>query len=58
MLRIMKKTIILENGSRDEACRKFDEVKKSIVDYSIETVSIQGNIRQSDEGWKVIRISY
>jgi hypothetical protein len=54
----MKKTIILENGSREEACRRFDSIKQSITDFTKESVSIKGNIRNHKEGWKVIKINY
>lgn len=53
----MKKTIImLENGSREEASIKFDEVKNSITDFSKESVSMGGNIFNNEEGWSVVKI--
>jgi hypothetical protein len=49
------KIVILENGSREEACKRFDEVKSTITDFAKESVSIRGNIRNSNEGWNVIK---
>ena len=36
----MSKILILENGTREEACLKFDEAKASISDFKIESVSL------------------
>lgn len=52
------KITILENGTREEACKKFDEVKNTISDFKKETVSIRGDIHNPNEGWKVIKIIY
>lgn len=51
----MRKVIMLENGSRDEACRRFEIVKHSIKDFSKMSVSIHGNIRNDKEGWSVVK---
>ena len=51
----MSKVVILENGSREEACKLFDEVKKNITDFNKESVGIRGNIKNSKEGWCVVR---
>lgn len=51
------KIIILENGTREEACLKFDEAKDSISDFKTESVSLFGNIRSSHEGWSVVKYS-
>lgn len=53
-----KEIIILENGTREEACRKFEETKKSITDFNKESVSMGGNIRNHKEGWSVIKIKF
>lgn len=52
----MSKIVILENGTREEACKKFEEVKKTIKDFERETISIEGNIRNLNEGWTVTKI--
>lgn len=55
----MKKEIIfLENGSREEACMKFDEIKSNIIDFDKESVSMGGNIHNNKEGWFVVKIIY
>jgi hypothetical protein len=51
----MKKIILLEDGSREEACQKFDEARKDITDFKKESVSIRGNVRNSKEGWTVVK---
>lgn len=48
--------IILDNGSREDACKKFDEVKKGITDFRHESVYISGNLRNKESGWRVIKI--
>lgn len=53
----MSKILILENGTREEACLKFDEAKASISDFKTESVSLFGNIRSNQEGWSVIKYS-
>lgn len=53
-----REIIELENGSREEACKKFDELKNTITDFNKETVAIGGNIRNLKEGWSVIKIIY
>jgi hypothetical protein len=57
MLR-MRNIIILQNGSRNEAHQKFDEVRKSITDFKQESVSIHGDIRNEKEGWSVIKTHF
>lgn len=54
----MRKTVILENGSRDDAYRVFDEVKSSIKDFKKESVGVGGNLRNSKNGWNVVKITY
>jgi hypothetical protein len=51
-----KTTTILENGSRDEAYRVFDEVRGSIEDFKKESVGISGNLRNKKDGWNVVKI--
>ncbi len=51
------KKLILENGTREEACVKFDEAKDSISDFQKESVSLFGNVRSNQEGWSVIKYS-
>ena len=56
MLRIMgNKIMLLENGSREDACIIFDNAKDSITDFSKESVSIRGNVRNFKEGWSVVK---
>jgi len=52
----MRKIMILENGSRDEAYRRFDEVKNSISDFKKESVGISGNLRNHKDGWNVVKV--
>ena len=52
------KVIILENGTRDEACSIFDATKRTISDFKIESVSIFGDIRNPKEGWTVIKTKF
>lgn len=54
----MRKTIVLENGSKDEAYRIFDEVKGSIKDFKKESVGIHGNLRNQKDGWNVVKVHY
>lgn len=49
------KIILLENGSREDACIIFDAAKGSITDFTKESVSIVGNVRNFKEGWSVIK---
>ncbi len=51
------KKLILENGTREEACLKFDEAKSTIENFKIESVSLFGNVRSNQEGWSVIKYS-
>ena len=51
------KKLLLENGTREEACLKFDEAKASISDFKIESVSLFGNVYSNQEGWSVIKYS-
>ena len=46
---------MLENGNRAEACMIYDTAKKRISDFSVETVSIFGDIKNPKEGWTVIK---
>ncbi len=50
--------VILTNGTRDEACSIFDATKRSITDFTKESVSISGNIRNHKEGWSVIKTKF
>jgi hypothetical protein len=54
----MRKQIILQNGSKEEADRMFDEIKSSISDFSKESVTIGGNLRFRDRGWRVTKIFF
>ena len=54
----MIKTTILKNGSKDEAYRLFDETKSSITDFKKESIGISGNLRNHNEGWRVVKITY
>lgn len=47
--------VLLEDGSREDACVIFDNTKAAITDFSKETVSIHGNIRNDKEGWSVVK---
>ena len=51
----MKNVIMLENGNRSEACMIYDAAKIGISDFSVETVSIFGDIKNPKEGWTVIK---
>lgn len=53
----MRNKILLENGTREEACVKFEEAKASISDFKTESVSLFGNIRSNQEGWSVVKYS-
>lgn len=52
----MKREVILRNGSKEEAYKKFDEVKGNIVDFKKESVGISGNLRNNNEGWSVVKV--
>jgi len=54
----MRREKILKNGSRDEAYKAFDEIKKSITDFKKESVSISGELRNHKDGWSVVKIIY
>ena len=54
-LEFMKNVIMLENGNRAEACMIYDATKRGISDFSVETVSIFGDIKNPKEGWTVIK---
>lgn len=54
----MRRYIMLQNGSKDEAYRIFDEIKSSISDFKKESVGISGNLRNHNEGWSVVKIYY
>ena len=49
---------MLENGSRDDAYRIFDEVKGSIKDFKKESVGISGSLRNKKDGWNVVKVHY
>ena len=49
------KIMLLEDGTREDACIIFDNAKAAITDFSKESVSIMGNIRIPKEGWSVIK---
>ena len=49
---------MLKNGSRDAAYKKFEEVKSTITDFKKESVSINGNLRNSKDGWNVVKIYF
>ena len=51
----MSKILLLENGSREEACIAFNKAKEGISDFSKESVSIRGSMRNQKEGWMVIK---
>lgn len=50
--------ILLENGTRENACIIFDRAKGSITDFTKESVSIRGNIRNDKEGWSVVKTKF
>ena len=47
--------VLLEDGTREAACIIFDKAKSTITDFSKESVSICGNIRNIKEGWSVVK---
>lgn len=51
----MKRIVIIENGSREDACIIFDNAKNAIKDFHNESVSIFGDIKNPNEGWTVIK---
>lgn len=52
-----KKIMMLENGSRFEASRVFDEVKASITDFKKETVVLKSkNVSDINDNWSVYKI--
>ena len=51
----MKNVIMLENGNRAEACMMYDAAKRGISDFSVETGSIFGDMKNPKEGWTVIK---
>lgn len=52
-----KKIMMLENGSRFEASRVFDEVKASITDFKKETVILKSkNVSDINDNWSVYKI--
>lgn len=54
----MRKVILLESGSREEACCIFDAAKRDISDFKKESVSMHGNIRNDKEGWSVVKTHF
>ena len=55
----MKKIVMLQNGSREEAYKKFEEVKNGIIDFTKESVNIKArNLRNIKEGWSVTKILF
>ena len=54
----MRGLILLENGTRKEACSIFDATKRSIKDFSKETVSIIGDVKNKKEGWSVVKTKF
>ena len=59
MLRNMRdRIVLLENGTRGEACELFDICKSNIKDFTKESVSIFGNIRNPKEGWSVVKTKF
>lgn len=49
------KIVLLSDGSREDACIIFDNAKAAITDFSKESVSIRGNVRNTKEGWSVVK---
>lgn len=49
------KIVLLSDGSRDDACIIFDNAKAAITDFKKESVSIRGNVRNTKEGWSVVK---
>jgi hypothetical protein len=54
----MRKQILVENGSKNEAYRVFDEVRSSIKDFKKESVGITGCLRNTENGWYVVKTYY
>ena len=55
----MVRTIILDNGSKDQAYKVFGEVKESITDFKKESVSISAkDFKNQKDGWRVVRIVF
>ena len=52
----MKRIILLEDGSREDACIIFDNAKGAVKDFTKESVSIFGDVRNPKEGWSVVKI--
>lgn len=52
---MINKITLLNSGSREDACIIFDNAKSTITDFSKESVSISGNIRNLKEGWSVVK---
>ena len=50
--------VMLENGTRDEACCIFDAARRGIKDFKHESVSMIGNIRNPREGWSVVKTKF
>lgn len=51
-----EKIMYLKNGSREEACVIFDEVKASIADFSKESVMLKGDMKNLKDNWSVYKI--
>ena len=47
--------VLLEDGSREDACIIFDNAKGAIKDFTKESVCIMGNVRNTKEGWSVVK---
>ena len=51
----MRRIVLLEDGSREDACIAFDKAKSEINDFTKETVALVGDVRKPKEGWRVIK---
>ena len=50
--------VLLEDGSREDACIIFDNAKGAITDFTKESVCIIGDVRNTKEGWTVIKTKF
>lgn len=54
----MRRQVILQNGTKNEAYKIFDEVKGNITDFKKESVGISGTLRNDENGWNVVKVYY
>lgn len=50
--------ILIENVSKDEAYKVFNEVRSTITDCDKGVVVVSGNVENDNSGWSTVKINF